>query len=556
MRSSKKSRIIDHVIVLAMVLCMLLSMVIPVGAETINKNVTDAKNGVVQIQVWFYDPETAVEFFLHMGTGFLINQNTVVTCDHVATGFPDSFYVDWAKSTNKALGGKRTAAQIKEHLELRISIYRDVYIKATVKKASSDMDYAILTLNEDVSDRTPLVIRDSSKLQQTEAVYALGFPGDLSAIETVQTFDSDDVTITTGNVNKVGTMSFVTREGRYYDNVDCVESSALISGGNSGGPLVDENGCVVGINAVGNDTRNIAISSEQLIKVLKPLGIKFTESGEPPVPDPDKTEVDYSALQASIAKAESKVKEDYSADSYQKLSDAIVSAKAALSAKTQSEVDLAKNNLDSAINNLVQAPKTNWALIIIIAVVVLAIIGVAVVVIVLLSGNKKKNNQEEVAAPDSVPAFDPKPTHQKTAVGVVTGTTVAQAASDETTVLSAGGSETTVLSGDGSETTVLSKQVDGGKLVRSSNNENIPITYSGFTIGKKRREVDYCIGDNTNISRNHAKFIVRDGVTYITDNKSTNGTFVNNTTVRPGDEVALKDGDTIMLADEKFEYKK
>ena len=122
--------------------------------------------------------------------------------------------------------------------------------------------------------------------------------------------------------------------------------------------------------------------------------------------------------------------------------------------------------------------------------------------------------------------------------------------------MSADGSETTVLSSDGGETTVLSKQVDGGKLIRLSNNENIPITYSGFTIGKKRREVDYCIGDNTNISRNHAKFIVRDGVTYIADNKSTNGTFVNNSTVRPGDEIALSDGDMIMLADEKFRFNK
>lgn len=180
----------------------------------------------------------------------------------------------------------------------------------------------------------------------------------------------------------------------------------------------------------------------------------------------------------------------------------------------------------------------------------------AVVVIVVLSGNKKKNKPEEFTDSVPVPAFSTTAEPKQIPVNATAGTTVAPAGSNETTVLSADGGETTVLSGDGSETTVLSKQVDGGKLIRLSNNENIPITYSGFTIGKNRREVDYCIGDNTNISRNHAKFIVRDGVTYIVDNKSTNGTFVNNSTVRPGDEIALNDGDMIMLADEKFEFKK
>ena len=42
---------------------------------------------------------------------------------------------------------------------------------------------------------------------------------------------------------------------------------------------------------------------------------------------------------------------------------------------------------------------------------------------------------------------------------------------------------------------------------------------------------------------------------YIVDNNATNGTFVNNKAAHPKEEIELKDGDKITLADEKFEFK-
>jgi len=47
---------------------------------------------------------------------------------------------------------------------------------------------------------------------------------------------------------------------------------------------------------------------------------------------------------------------------------------------------------------------------------------------------------------------------------------------------------------------------------------------------------------------------VRNDVTYIVDNNAANGTFVNGVKARAGQEIKLKSGDKILLADEKFEF--
>lgn len=561
-KKTKKNRMFGRVLTLVVALCLMFSLSTGVSAATENQAVTNAKNGVVQIQVWFYDQEAAVEHFLHSGTGFLINENTVVTCQHVATGFPDEWYVEWAQATNEALGGKRTAAQVKENLELRVSVYRDIYVKATVKKASTEMDYAILTLKETLSTRTPLSLRDSSQLNQTEEVFALGYPGDIASIEDANHYDADDVTITSGSVNKVGDMTFSTIEGNVYDSVNCVESSALITGGNSGGPLVDAEGNVVGINAVASDTRNIAISSKQLIDVLDALGIEYNISTTVPVFNPtsgeeptEEVSVDTSELSSLIAEAESKDADVYTEESYEKMKEVLYEAKAALGSTAQAEIDVAADKLDDAINALAKAEDSSmntFVLVGIIAAVVLVI--VVLVVVIILSGKNKKSTPAPAPVAAAPVAKQPAPVRATTTT--TTTTTTTPAASSETTVLSQGAGETTVLSSGAGETTVLSQAVNGGTLVRTSNNERIPICSADFSVGREKTKVDYCVGGNTNISRIHARFVVRDNVTYIVDNKAANGTFVNGVKARAGQEIEIKNGDTILLADEKFEFNK
>ncbi len=81
------------------------------------------------------------------------------------------------------------------------------------------------------------------------------------------------------------------------------------------------------------------------------------------------------------------------------------------------------------------------------------------------------------------------------------------------------------------------------------------VTKAAFKIGKERRRVDYCISDNTNISRMHADIVFRNGEFFIIDNNATNGTYVNGASVPAGQEMKLNNNDIIKLADEEFQFK-
>ena len=80
------------------------------------------------------------------------------------------------------------------------------------------------------------------------------------------------------------------------------------------------------------------------------------------------------------------------------------------------------------------------------------------------------------------------------------------------------------------------------------------VTSPEFKIGRNRATVDYCVADNTAVGRVHAIVVSKNGNTYLKDNNSTNGTFVNNVRVKSGSETLLANGDKITLGDEEFTY--
>ena len=92
-------------------------------------------------------------------------------------------------------------------------------------------------------------------------------------------------------------------------------------------------------------------------------------------------------------------------------------------------------------------------------------------------------------------------------------------------------------------------------LIRVSTEERIMLNKAIFKIGKATRGVDYTVGGNGAISRQHAFIIQKDGVCYIKDNKSTNHTYVNGKRVEDGVEEILTHDSLIRLADEEFTFK-
>ena len=153
------------------------------------------------------------------------------------------------------------------------------YVQAQVVYYSSpsEKDIAILKLPSPTDKRVPLKLRESDSVSAGETVYALGYPGTATVGQDFKTFDQDDITLTRGVISKKMTPNFSTYSAFQMDT--------YISGGNSGGPLVDENGFVVGINSAGIEASgidigvNYAIVADELIKILDSERIEYTMAG-------------------------------------------------------------------------------------------------------------------------------------------------------------------------------------------------------------------------------------------------------------------------------------
>lgn len=119
---------------------------------------------------------------------------------------------------------------------------------ASVVRRVADEDLALLSLSprsNTPSGHRPARLRLATKTQKGQPVAAIGFPSlsDVTSdgVEDPSFFVS---TLTTGNISKVS-------QGRFADNarrLEIIQHTADINKGNSGGPLIDLCGRVVGVN--------------------------------------------------------------------------------------------------------------------------------------------------------------------------------------------------------------------------------------------------------------------------------------------------------------------
>ena len=141
-------------------------------------------------------------------------------------------------------------------------------------------DAAVIKAAKPISGRTTLKLRESSdEVKEAQQVHALGFPGDIDILTESSTIlaSVDDVNFTSGTVSQK--MKAVKGAG----DTDLVAHTAQIAHGNSGGPLIDENGAVVGINTYGVTSASagtdgnyyFAVYIDYAIKILKDHKIPY-----------------------------------------------------------------------------------------------------------------------------------------------------------------------------------------------------------------------------------------------------------------------------------------
>ncbi|MGX5695781.1 S1C family serine protease [Agromyces soli] len=190
------------------------------------------QSATIQIEAvgTFVDPSEGGYEAAGRGSGFIIDDSGIaVTNNHVVTG----------AGTIKVWRGGDTTKEI----------------GAKVLGVSECLDLAVIQLE---GDSYPFMDWREGDIETATDVYAAGFPlGD-------PTF-----TMTRGIVSKAST------DGQTpWASIDSViEHDARIRGGNSGGPLVDDQGALVGVNYAGIDALdyNYAIHRDEVVEAVKQL---------------------------------------------------------------------------------------------------------------------------------------------------------------------------------------------------------------------------------------------------------------------------------------------
>lgn len=126
----------------------------------------------------------------------------------------------------KRKDGRWEGRYTKAYSDLQKPVHGYVYGKTYVVAMDTTIDIAVLATNE--TTFTPLQTAGLSELNLGDDVYAIGAPNSLSYTLTKGVISSKE--------RKVGSQSFI-------------QTDAAINTGNSGGPLLNDAGKVIGVNS-------------------------------------------------------------------------------------------------------------------------------------------------------------------------------------------------------------------------------------------------------------------------------------------------------------------
>lgn len=201
------------IISIAVCFVILLSCVLPVQASGgVPEKVMDATKSVVRILSKYYNGSAT-------GSGFVIKNEPgevlIATNDHVVSGNPRSISV-W--------------------------VGENELVDAEIVFTTSAKDLCVLRVTDPI-DMKPLTLSTEDP-QHGAAIYVVGYPGAGDILSDTQAHTSESVTITDGIISAIRT--FTIENGA--DPVKLLQVNAAINSGNSGGPLFNSEGVVIGVN--------------------------------------------------------------------------------------------------------------------------------------------------------------------------------------------------------------------------------------------------------------------------------------------------------------------
>ena len=292
-RSQKISRIPARLSAIMAVCGLLMTiLVMPVSAD-FPEVLAQAKKGIAQLYVLGDDGR---ELWGSIGTGFAVGKagedsDTFLTNWHVVT-IEGRFSLEQTRIW--ILRENCTISEFTGEPDPTRSVECEV-----LKTTSGNPDYAIIRAKSPLGGYQALPLLSSKEIQDGTHVYTLGYPGIVGKMSAHQ-YGIDDITATDGIVSQH--MQFV-----LADNTWVLMHTAQISGGSSGGPLITENGAVVGINTFsfgedeGNANRYCSVYIDYAMEGLDELGISYDLYTEEKVPAHDADSVGSEQLVQIIA---------------------------------------------------------------------------------------------------------------------------------------------------------------------------------------------------------------------------------------------------------------
>jgi len=207
------------------------------------------------------------------GTGFFIgntseNPQYIVTNYHVVENF-----VEYGS-------GELIDSSLEARSVIRIYYSSSEYEEAYLVDYNEIKDIALLRLSAPTTQRKALPICEPSENDIGNVIYAVGFPGlsENMFLASTTSWGINDVTVTSGALSR---MIVTQGTGTQELQIDCT-----IRPGNSGGPLVNEKGQVLGINThsvsmTDNSVEEIhyAVNITELIPMLKLHNVDYTMAG-------------------------------------------------------------------------------------------------------------------------------------------------------------------------------------------------------------------------------------------------------------------------------------